>query len=407
MIYLILILALVILVVLIVLFKGSYSFRDFFSPFSPTPKRMYQHLSPENKCSFWNVAASVILGILTCWLGFSVQIIVYNATQKESVKLAHYQVVDRFRPLYLELMNDSATNEVMEKFISAIGYGGTNQKVFSKDEAIKILNSKNSSITKQRSSEGQLLAYISDQNNWKKIYYTMGKAIEISGSIAPYLEEKEKDKLLTNNSFMVTCMHLIDALSGENKISQKVFIDTYATDFIKHSRLNEVQIKSNTYEMYTTLYNLYLESYGLDSITKKAATIMYIITAGLKPFAENNILIVNSFSPHKDFNPILLSIMILLICFLLGYCIFRILILRLFDINSMEPNPSMSQTELNKLMRKIKIYETEKKQMEINIDSQMVLIKELRLEIERNNDKILMYEKQIEEMNKNIQENED
>ena len=45
--------------------------------------------------------------------------------------------------------------------------------------------------------------------------------------------------------------------------------------------------------------------------------------------------------------------------------------------------------------------------MEINIDSQMVLIKELRLEIERNNDKILMYEKQIEEMNKNIQENED
>ena len=58
-------------------------------------------------------------------------------------------------------------------------------------------------------------------------------------------------------------------------------------------------------------------------------------------------------------------------------------------------------------MRKIKIYETEKKQMEINIDSQMVLIKELRLELELNNDKILMYEKQIEEMNKNIQENED
>ena len=45
--------------------------------------------------------------------------------------------------------------------------------------------------------------------------------------------------------------------------------------------------------------------------------------------------------------------------------------------------------------------------MEINIDSQMVLIKELRLELELNNDKILMYEKQIEEMNKNIQENED
>ncbi len=76
-----------------------------------------------------------------------------------------------------------------------------------------------------------------------------------------------------------------------------------------------------------------------------------------------------------------ISVIILLVCVFIGYMLFRIILMRFFDKKSLEPNPKMSQSDLDKLNKELTIYKKENVQYDINLSSMSAQIKQLKIEL--------------------------
>lgn len=73
------------------------------------------------------------------------------------------------------------------------------------------------------------------------------------------------------------------------------------------------------------------------------------------PMWENAMNVMEEITPtDKPNDPIWFSLVVLVVSIFIGYMIFRIIVMRLFDRKSLKPNPSMSQTDLDKLNVKVK-----------------------------------------------------
>lgn len=231
-------------------FGKTYSWSETLSPFSPYPKMIYKQLSPENKGAFWSIISSVIIGILSCWLGFSVQFFVYNSTQTESSKLAHYQVVDKFRPMYLEMF-DSCSYRVFEEYYKAIGTAQKSKDKLNADEYIRIINGE---ISPQEinTAEAKMLYFLSSKDNWESINHTAKKCIEISILIAPYLDSKNSEKLLFNNSQMLIGSQIFESLNDTNRLDSLSFINKGIDEYISICARGGVSPNTNLKGIYET-----------------------------------------------------------------------------------------------------------------------------------------------------------
>lgn len=188
--------------------SATYSWIETIYPFTSAPFQIYRHLSPENKGAFWSVASSVVIGVLTAWLGFSVQNFVYNASQSESAKLSHYHVVDKLKPMYDEV-RDSITTIVYNHFIEIHAIYGNDgakkfclKKIFDKElttqDVLELLKDPESSVKKNR-GVANLFSYLCNEKNWSNIMHAANRTAEVSASIAPYLSSSKREKLLINN----------------------------------------------------------------------------------------------------------------------------------------------------------------------------------------------------------------
>ena len=139
----------------------------------------YRRLSPENRGYFWNIATSCIVAIVTFWVGLSIQYIVYNKGAEESKRLAHYQVVDKIYPMYIDLYESN--KEIMSKLL--IGYNDNNPE----KEFLNILKTDSELIEK-----------------------TARQSVDAIGKIMPYLDDGICQSVMKNNAFILTGLKLLE-----------------------------------------------------------------------------------------------------------------------------------------------------------------------------------------------------
>lgn len=357
---------------------NSYSWFEILLPFNPAPKNIYNSLSPENKGAFWSIFSSVIIGILSCWLGFSVQFFVYNSTQTETTKLAHYQVVDKIRPMFVELY-DSCTCDVLEACYKLL----LNEKETT-DDYLSIIG--NISPDKINTEKERFLYFLSNERNWDKIIYTTKKCIEISSSIAPYVDYKTSENLLLNNAKMCIGNHLLESFNDTIILDSLSFVNKHKDEYIKLVVKGSVSPNKNLKEIYGegyTLYRTYLEmrSQGLHD-QEKSSLMLHFLTFSLIPMCENIKHITEEISLNEStISPIWLSIIVLLFCVFIGYMLFRIILMRFFDKKSLEPNPRISQSDLDNLYKELEICKKKNEQLEVDLYTESMKIKKLQKEL--------------------------
>ena len=382
--------------------KTNYSWWEILWIFNAEPRKIYNHLSPENKGAFWSVTSSVLLGIITCWLGFSLQFFVYNSSQTESSKLAHYQVIDKFRPMYLELY-DSISTPVLKEIMSSLGYlGDKNEKLTSLSESdyLDLITKGNLSDEKINTAEGYLATFILNKKNEPGILYTSEKFINMASNIAPYLDAKKNSKVLSNNSkifYGTQLLYLInDSLTQDSITFVKNAIYSYNDAMIKQY----VGMNMNVAKFCELEYGLYknIRQFKENSKEYKVAVSQLVTGMILIPLFENNLLITGEFAPYDTTNKIMFaSILILILSMLIGWIIFRILIMKFFDRKSLEPNPRMSQTDLDKVLRVKTSTEKENQQLNTNIITLESSLKDLRAELKKQQGDYVKKEEQLKE----------
>lgn len=364
--------------------KCAYSWWETLSPFNTAPISIYKHLSPDNKGAVWSIISSVIIGVLSCWLGFSVQFFVYSLTQTESSKLAHYQVVDKFRPMYMEMF-DSCSYGVFAEYYKSLGHGNKGLVKLSKEDYVRIIRGDD---VFKNSAEAQLLLFLSEENNWDDIVHTATKCIEMSSSIAPYLDSHDSEKLLSNNSIMLTGTHIFEALKDTVVLDSVYFVKKYSDEFVHKCIRGLASPNVNMYEIYSKAYSLYrstvtLRNSSQDKFVERLPIMSQLLTMSIMPMMENVMLITHEFAPKPtSIKPLWISLIVLAICIFIGYMLFRIIIMRFFDKKSLEPNPRMSQSDLDKLNKELSLCRKENSQYEINMSTYAAQIKQLQNELD-------------------------
>lgn len=393
--------------------SSSYSWFEILNPFNSAPLQIYKHLSPENKGSFWSVSASVVIGVISCWLGFSVQYFVYNSTQMESCKLAHYEVVDKFRPKYFEIF-DSCSTTVIEKMTLPLAYLSNDYEKLTTEDYKYYYKHREFPKGKRNSPEAQLGAYVLNSKNWENILYTANKVIEASSEIAPYLDSKDNIKLLDNNAIVVASTQIFQLVNDSVTYDSIAIVDKCIEQQVKASILHKVTTKSNWAKVSSLQYSVYRQLIESNPSDKELALSMALNQGVLQPMIENILIIQSCFSPSVNNWPLwLVSLFILVLSICIGYFIMRIIAMKFFDINSMKPNPQMSQSDYEKIVRKLNSTERENNQHKVNdvtllnsIDSYRKELKEkeaqiCKLEIELSNEKELSIEQSLE-MNRKL-----
>ena len=384
---------------------SSYSWTETLFPFNSAPINIYRHLSPENKGVFWSLASSTIIGVLTCWLGFSVQFFVLDSTQIETQKLAHYQVVDKFRPMYLELFDSCSI--VVHQELYNLGANQANKKkgqstsenIITTDEYIEVLEGKRLSDEKEAKSNVNFFRFMSDRDNWSKIIYASQKCIDISASIAPYVDAEKSDSLLSNNFFMLSGSRLLCALNDTVLLDSASFIQDINESYIEAMVLGTVSLNSNVREIAQSLYSLYRTLSDMDDMASVVSSMQAINMLVLMPMMKNAWAIQEEFIPQEETNePMKQSMKVLFVSLFIGYMLFRIILMRCLDKKSLEPNPRMSQSDLDKLNRELVSEKKEKKQMERNADILEMKMKVLSEELDKEKMKAKDCQEKINEM---------
>lgn len=368
--------------------RTNYSWWEILWIFNGEPKNIYNHLSPENKGAFWSVASSVLLGIITCWMGFSLQYFVYNSTQTESSKLAHYQVIDKFRPMYLELY-DSISTPVLKEVMSSLGYlGDKDTKIGSLSESdyLDLMTKGKLPDEKINTAEGRLATFIFNKENELGILYTSERFMDMASNITPYLDAQTSMNVLSNNSKIFLGTHLLrsinDSLPQDSLKYVENIINSYNDAMIKQVVAKNTDVVGFCKSHYRLYKNIIQNKEN--STAYKLEVSQVVIGMILLPLLENNILITNEFAPHDTTNKIMyVSILVLIISVLIGWILFRILIMKYFGRKSLEPNPRMSQIDLDKVLRSKKTIEKENQQLNTNIMTLESSIKDLRAELQR------------------------
>lgn len=345
---------------------SSYSWVEILNPFNSAPLQIYKHLSPENKGAFWSVSASVIIGVISCWLGFSVQYFVYNSTQTESDKLAHYEVVDKFRPKYFEIL-DSCTTTVIEKMTLSLAYPSSDYEKLTTEDYKYYYKHKEFPNGKRNSPEAQLGEYILNSRNWGNILYTANKIIDASSEIAPYLDSKNSSKLLNNNAIIVASTQIFQLVNDTVKHDSIAIVNKCVKQQVKAAIQQKVSYQSNWIKICTLQYSLYHQLIESNPFDKELGLSMALNQGVLQPMIENIIIIHSCFSPSANNRPLwLVSLIILVLSMCIGYVIMRIIVMKFFDKKSMKPNPQMSQSDYEKIVRKLNNTEKENNQHKVN-----------------------------------------
>ena len=128
------------------------------------------------------------------------------------------------------------------------------------------------------------------------------------------------------------------------------------------SLYNKIGYNKNTKQIASMCYSLMkakqmLKTKDIDNIEAKMTAQLVLI-----PMMKNKEIIENEFffpNENSTYTSILndvriIALLLLLLCILVGYMLFRIVLMRVLDKKSLTPNPLLSQSDLDKLKKEIK-----------------------------------------------------
>ncbi len=334
--------------------RMTYTWPAILWPFNLEPFSMYKHLSAEHKTHFWSVATNTVVAILTCWLGFSVQYLVYSSSVNESERLAHYEVVEKFLPLYDEYSNTCANVLDSIYFITSL-YG-------EKDIALN-----------------KTLKYLSNDSNWNDIITAAELSLPLMGAAKYYFSDNQVSTIDKNNMsiavgiecFRYACAKdLPDSVTVVKQIIQK----------LSSTKMNKYVGHNSSLNLSYSLIKLLHDEYD-NPTAFRVGVAGFISQAIIIPLIQNLTIFSNEITPKSP--PINIGIASLLILFgsiFLGYMIFRIIIMRSFTKEALEPNPMLSKTEFDKMKKKQSI---EKSELEQRFKIACLELQELKNENEK------------------------
>ena len=312
----------------------TYSWLDIINPFNMEPFRLYKHLSPENKSSFWSLTSSFLVAIITFWAGLTLPLYINDKGQQATDRLARYQIIDRFYPMYSEYV----------------------------DSCSEILNLLNYSVVEVEDNKDNKAFnnYISNKKNHSTIAKIAEMSMEYSSKIIPYVTRTElADSIRNNNHYLFL---------GYKCLSDSTIEITDSSAFVKNltmecsSLCSKIGYNSNVKKIASMFYSLVKAKQSLDVKDKDTIEAKIISQLILTPMIKNKQFIENEFffpdrNGTKDsvLNDVrVTALLLLLLCVFVGYMLFRIVLMRVLDKKSLTPNPLLSQSDLDKLKKEIK-----------------------------------------------------
>lgn len=306
-------------------------------------------------------------------------------------------------------MYDTCTMSYFEEIYRGLAYGIPKKLMLSDDDYLTVLGGGSLSKDKENSVEAHWLRFISDRSNWDDISRAAKRCIDVSHSIAPYLDNKSRDKLLLNNVYMLINVHLTEALLNTSTLLDSLsFVNKYVDEYIKFSIKDIVPRRDDLYKLYGTAYEYYKDNFSYRNvpiIENKELAKRSIQMTNI-PLMENIQIITKALTPQstkEKTKPIWISLIILILCLFIGYMIFRIIIMRFLDPKSMKPNPQKSQSDLQKIERELEMLRKESRQTEINVISLSAELKREQEHSQKCEDVIKEYKDLIDNYQTNIE----
>lgn len=336
------------------------SFIAYINPFDTTIRKIYRSLSPENKGAFWSVVSNTSVAILTFWVGLTVQYLILDLTKSEESKLSHFQVVDKLKPMY-DNMLDSCTQHVFNRLYDCLPSNNGDKslditKDITQDDIIQMFNSGDFS---RLGDQGHLTQFYLDEKEWDNIVYAGKKCFETSGSIAPYLEIQKGNKLLTNNSYIFVGNYIYEALKDSIQRDSVSFVNDCFNKMASGSITGKISTADKSLCSLCYMYYKNLQSYktdrreGLNNINFKFSMCLFLSNLYINPLLKNTIIMREEFSSKDRDNIFLISAGILFICLLVGYLIFRIVIIRFFNRQNLPSEISELKSKNEQLNKEI------------------------------------------------------
>jgi len=370
---------------------NEYTWGQILWPFDSKPFTIYRYLSPENKVSFWSIASSTIIGIITFWLGFSMQYFVYNSTTSEASKLSHYEVIDKFTPIYDEYM-DSTTVSVLDSICYLFSLHSDNDSVLT--ECLK--------------------DYVNDSINESNLMYTAQRTIDVMQKLVPYYtNQDDKDSIYINCHLLLRGMDILnygksyygpmDSLNYIKMMQTKTFSFKYAKVIgINNKTLDVIE---KTYSYAKSLHDL--DDDNLKKITKLSIQSQMIVA----PILKIQLLLLKLTSIKETIDPFKICLFFLLLSLFLGYMLFRIILMKSLNEKSLKPNPLYSKDVLDKVIKETKGYKLDNENLLNSIERYKVQVeklvneeKTLRMSLDK---KVTDYEMRLQELENKITSYED
>ena len=307
--------------------KTYYSWSEILWPFNVEPFKIYKHLSPENKGAFWSISGTVIIAIITSWLGFTVQHMINSRTQNEFGKLCHYQIVEQFTPALQEFYDSTNQSGIMDKLY----YAAACAKGNSQSKGINLLNNDILSDMDTTIFSQTLLPFLENEENWSLIARDGRYCAELSGKLRKYLySEKAINAIELYSKEMLLGERIVelinDTLDVKSFINDSSKIVDDLTRYLTSSKVINISgININSREIAIHSYSMIKGTKEAKNINKAvyrkavALTINQFITM---PMLQTQMQLNEEIKPPKETNNFWSSVFFLLLSCLIGYIIF-------------------------------------------------------------------------------------
>lgn len=314
----------------------DYSWLQICCIFDGEPFRIYRKLSRENKSAFWSVVSSTIVTIITFWLGLSVQYMVVGTAKDENAKLAHYQIVDKIQPIYQTL------TESCSFALDTIYYYMSNNNI-EKYEVIKEKDfaNLNPETVKALASEFReskqlnmlnMLKFYDNEKNIDSILNIGVRCVELSADYINYLDVKEAKKIREYNYRILLANIGFKKLYNVPNVDSLNFIKE-TTRLLSSTKCSKyISLNGESLNMSATMYS-HFRKYNLlkDKDFKFVLKVRMLQSFVIIPMINNlSVLQSELQSSEKPMDYRSSSVLILLICIIVGYFIFRVVIMKAF-----------------------------------------------------------------------------
>jgi len=232
----------------------------------------YKNLSAENKGSYWSLMTNVFVIIITFWIGLSIQNVVATKNSEASLKLAHYDIVNKMYPTYKKIFEWDLMGQLMYIVSSKI-------KEEDKTSEIKRI------ITEK---EDDLVFYAQLQ-------------LDVMGECKYYFYDSNFKDVSNNNGLIMVGIKLLEMINQGHFINEEV-VRKSIIELMSSSKYYLTASPNSAVDELADKMALILKNIQANSSLKDGSKTTILIDYILKPLIQNCLLINNemTFANEKE-----------------------------------------------------------------------------------------------------------